>query len=30
MCARVKEEMEALPADEQGSWENAVTIADGC
>ena len=22
--------MKALPADEQGSWENAVTTADGC
>ena len=30
MCARAKEEMKALPADEQGSWENAVTTADGC
>ena len=29
-CACAKEEMKALPADEQGSWENAVPTADGC
>ncbi len=30
ICACAKEEMKALPADEQGSWENAVPTADGC
>ncbi len=30
MCAQAKEEMKALPAHEMGSWENAVTTADGC
>ena len=30
MCAHAKEEMKALPADKQGSWENAVTTAVGC
>ena len=30
MCACAQEELKALPADEQGSWENAVTTADGC
>ena len=30
MCAHAKEEMKALPADQQGGWETAVTTADGC
>ena len=30
ICERAKAEMKAMPAEELGSWQNAVTTADGC
>ena len=30
ICERSKAEMKAMPAEEIGSWQNAVTTADGC
>ena len=30
LCERAKAEMKAMPAQELGSWQNAVTTADGC
>ena len=30
MCERAKAEMKAMPAEKLGSWQNAITTADGC
>ena len=30
MCKQAKEDMKALPVEDFGSWQNAVTTADGC
>lgn len=29
-CGRAKEDMKAQPVEDSGSWQNAVTTADGC
>ena len=30
LCERAKAEMKAMPTEELGSWQNAVTMANGC